>query len=212
MQNEKVVLFKVGGSLFSLPDLSGRLQSTFALTGATRIIVFPGGGPAVDLVRSWDQIHSLEPAVSHWLAIDALSLNARYLASILPESCLVVSEVAVTTSRVSVVDVATVFRELEFSNTPLPPVGWHVTSDSLAAWLAVHWRVDEFVLVKSTNPPGFIGTDSSQPGEIESPVDDWLGTLSDELPPVRWCNLRADELTLSSYEPSAEGPTLYRRA
>ena len=48
-----------------------------------------GGGPAADLIRTMDRIHGLGDEQAHWLAIDALDLNARILASLLP-GCVVV--------------------------------------------------------------------------------------------------------------------------
>lgn len=218
MRSQRTVLVKVGGSLLLLHDLPRRLESLFETLGPAKLIVVPGGGPATDFVRKWDRLHQLQITVSHQLAIDSLSLNARLLASVLSGSQLAESAVDLRKSnRVSIVDVSAVFRELHAQNVKLPPPGWHVTSDSLAAWLAIQWRVDEFVLLKSTAAPDELSASSICRDELDNycgkvsgakengAVDDWFGSLIPSLPPLFWCNLRDDSPTLVAFERSPGG-------
>ena len=183
MPSERTILFKIGGSLFSLPDLADRLRTLFESTW-DRILIVPGGGTAVDQVRKWDAVFRFPAEVSHQLAIDAMSLNARFLASLLPDSHIASSwdKVHNTKTQVNILDVASLLREMEEQGVEMPPAGWHVTSDSLAGWLASRWGVDQLVLVKSVDPPKLIalpcGEDSPDQHRVtDQRVDDWFPTL-----------------------------------
>lgn len=211
MASERTVLFKIGGSLFSLPDLADRLRSLFELTGG-RIIVVPGGGVAADQVREWDDLFHFPQKVSHQLAIDALSLNARFLTSLLPESQIAASsnEALNTNTQVNIVDVACLLRDFEQQEVEMPPAGWHVTSDSLAGWLACQWAVDQLILVKSVDPPELIPrqcveVSSGQERLRRQPVDGWFSTLIPGLPSVSWCNLRGENCSLFPFKKVAAG-------
>src|SRR5271166_3401866 len=72
------IVVKVGGSLFSMPDLAQRLRRWLAQAGP-RILLVPGGGAAADVVREFDKCHSLGEEASHWLALWSLRLNAELL-------------------------------------------------------------------------------------------------------------------------------------
>ena len=206
MAGERTILFKIGGSLFSLADLADRLRSLLEST-CDRILVVPGGGAAADQVRKWDAVFHFPARVSHQLAIDTLSLNARFLASLLPESHIAASldEIHNTKSQLNIVDVASLLREIQRQGAEIPPAGWHVTSDSLAGWLASQLAVDQLVLMKSVEPPALIpisGGEVSSDGHClpEQPVDGWFSTLIPNLPPVSWCNLRGETRSLFSYK------------
>src|SRR2546430_770089 len=82
-------VLKVSGSLYDLPDLGPRLQCFLAgLTGAD-VLLIPGGGGTADVVRDLDARHGLGQEKAHWLALRALTLNAHFLASLLPSACVV---------------------------------------------------------------------------------------------------------------------------
>jgi len=53
------VLIKVGGSLYDLPDLPGRLRTLIEQLDTPRVLLFPGGGAAADAVRALDLCHRL---------------------------------------------------------------------------------------------------------------------------------------------------------
>src|ERR1051325_5490791 len=80
---------KVGGSLFDLPDLRQRMQRFLGDLDAQRVLLVPGGGAAADVVRALDRVHGLGEEASHWLALQAMSVNARFLGALLPEAPLV---------------------------------------------------------------------------------------------------------------------------
>ncbi len=66
-----MLVVKVGGSLYDLPDLGPRLRGFLAsLKDVDRLIV-PGGGATTDAIRLFDRDHGLGPEQSHWLALCA---------------------------------------------------------------------------------------------------------------------------------------------
>lgn len=211
MSREKVVLIKVGGSLLSLCDLAGRLQRLFAATDASKVLVVPGGGEVTGFVRNWDRVHNLATDVSHQLAIDSLGLTARLLASVLPGASLVTEKPAVSSSqKVMILDIPSILASAECQESPQLPAGWHVTSDSIAAWIAIRWKVDKLVLAKSVGAPEAIPatSDSSRANDSNHAVDSAFGKFIPFLPPLFWSNLRGDPSTLCAFEKSQDGSTL----
>ncbi|MFO0807678.1 MAG: hypothetical protein U0746_03560 [Gemmataceae bacterium] len=155
------VVVKVGGSLFDLPDLGDRLRAFLALTPrlesarGARIVLVPGGGATADAVRALDRTHNLGEATSHWLALRAMALNARFLAK------LVDGDIAYGVKharriwgagRVAVLDAYKFCRADERDPGRLPH-SWAVTADSVAARFAVVCGAAELVLLKSAEPP-----------------------------------------------------------
>ncbi len=67
-----------------------------------------------------------------------------------------------------------------------PPAGWHVTSDSLAAWLAIRWA-SELLLLKSIPAPANVGI-ATESGALDA----HFPTLASSLRRMWWANLRAD--------------------
>lgn len=211
MSEGKTVLVKVGGSLFSLDDLAGRLQLLFAATKAVKVLIVPGGGKVTDFVRDWDELHSLAPEASHQLAIDTLGLTARLLASVLPGSNVVEDEsMGEAFPKVSILDVPAIVAGSDCQKSPQLPVGWHVTSDSIAAWIAVRLKIDELVLAKSTAAPRVISNDSElgRASGSSSVIDSGFGSFIPWLPPLFWCDLRGDPRELFAFEKSADGSRL----
>ena len=79
-----LAVVKVGGSLYDLPDLGPRLQRWLNHVPANDVLIVPGGGPAADVIRDLDRIHHLGEENAHWLALEALRLNAHFIARLLP--------------------------------------------------------------------------------------------------------------------------------
>lgn len=141
--NDGLVVVKVGGSLFDLPQLGERLRAFLAPWPRTLIV--PGGGALVDTVRRLDHAHGLGPETCHWLALQAMSMNARFLARLLPGAC-VVSEPGDAGSQI--LDAYPFFRADDERADRLPH-DWQVTSDSLALRAAARSGARELVLLKS---------------------------------------------------------------
>jgi aspartokinase-like uncharacterized kinase len=147
----KDIVAKVGGSLYDLPDLSPRLRAWLAGVQGARVLLVPGGGPTVDAIRRLDAVHTLGEEASHWLALQALSVNAHFLASLLPDVP-VVETPHTSPFSVAVLSPWPFLRDDEGRAGCLPH-HWDVTSDSVAARAAVLLGATELVLLKSVTIP-----------------------------------------------------------
>jgi aspartokinase-like uncharacterized kinase len=149
---------KVGGSLYDLPDLGGRLRRWLGELPARHVLLVPGGGAAADAVRDFDRLNRLDEDTSHWLALRALTVNAHALAALLRPAEVVTAwgecPAAWRRGGVAVADCHAFLAEDESRPDHLPH-GWHVTSDSVAARLARLGGAGELILLKSVDlPPG----------------------------------------------------------
>jgi len=159
--NDVKVVVKVGGSLFDWPVLGQRLVLWLKTLAPMRVLLVPGGGPIVDVVRDLDQCLSLGEEVAHWLALRGLTLNAHLLEAMLSRQTnprpiiignLPEAEKAWDQSRLAILDALSFAQEDENRPGRLPHA-WSVTSDSLAARVAVQFKVRKLVLLKSTDIP-----------------------------------------------------------
>jgi aspartokinase-like uncharacterized kinase len=190
MKNPLVVV-KVGGSLFDLPDLGERLARVLAPLPA--VLLVPGGGVTVDAIRRLDQVQHLGEEASHWLALQALSVNAHFLARLLP-GAVVVSTLAELTHDCQVLEPYTFFRQDEERADHLPHL-WQVTSDSLAVRAAVLAGAEELVLLKSVAWPA---DRSWEEAVRERIVDTYFPEVLLRLPlalAVRVINLRSGNIS-----------------
>lgn len=157
-----VHVVKVGGSLLTRGDFVTALQEWVKrqLEGAapSHLILLVGGGPLVDSLREIDRLRSLDQEFSHWTAIELMDLSGRIVAGWLPEWS-VESSLDGLRGRLDRPGV-TLFLASEFLRHEEPmlvgvplPVGWHVTSDSIAARLAEVLAAERLTLLKSEVPP-----------------------------------------------------------
>jgi aspartokinase-like uncharacterized kinase len=193
------VVIKVGGSLLDWSELPGRLAAFLDRcraedpTEAGRFLLMAGGGPAADLIRNSDQIHGLGDTRAHWLAIRAMDLTAALLAALLP-GAMVVSRPEVLRSvwnldRIPVLAPSRMLEEIDACGPEPLPEGWHVTSDSIAAQIAVHLRARRLILLKSRGAPE--GTSREDAARLGL-VDAWFPAVARELEVVDLVCLRDD--------------------
>ena len=147
------LVVKVGGSLYDLPDLATRLRCWLDRQGVVDVVLVPGGGATTDVIRALDQRHVLGEEKAHWLALRALTLNAYFLAELLP-GARVVQALADCTSwpeGLAILDPLAFARwdEQEHPDACLPH-SWKATSDSLAVRVAVTAEARRLCLLKST--------------------------------------------------------------
>jgi aspartokinase-like uncharacterized kinase len=144
-----LVVVKVGGSLFDLPKLGPRLRRWLAGLAPSKVLLVPGGGPLVDAIRDLDRRYGLGEEKSHWLALRALALNARVLAGLLPESR-VVESAPEGNGAITILDPLAfcLADERDYPAQALPH-SWVVTSDSIAARVAIAVKADQLILLKS---------------------------------------------------------------
>ncbi len=140
------LVLKVGGSLLSRPDWPVLLASLIAARGHKACCLVVGGGAVVDGLRSLDHTLPQSPQLMHDLAIDAMRLTARLVAVALDVSMVA----APPDDGVAVLDVPA-WLAVGSRATALP-VGWQVTSDAIAATVAVECG-SRLLLAKSVPPP-----------------------------------------------------------
>ena len=127
-----MIVVKVGGSLYDLPDLGKRLRNFLASLAPPRLVI-PGGGPTADVVRAFDRDHGLGPVVAHWLALRACAMNAWFLSEMLPTS--VVVDHPHACPSLGILDPHAFALADEGRDGCLPHL-WEATSDSVAARVA----------------------------------------------------------------------------
>ncbi len=163
---------KIGGSLLRHSDWPGAIATLVADQASPLVVV--GGGPVVDGLRLIDTFSPRPPALMHRLAIDAMTLTARIVAD-----CLGLPLVREGAAPYGVLDVA---AWLEAADVELP-VGWHVTSDSIAA--AVARRTESgLLLAKSARPPDPAG--DLQALAAAGWVDSWFPSAAAGLTEISW--------------------------
>lgn len=182
---------KVGGSLFDLPDLGERIQGWLRREKPAKNIFIAGGGELAETIRRLHAIRPIAEDRAHWLCLDAMDMMAHVLHHRLARSnlCNTISEIHKPQASSTIFQLSEwvkLFEPLSCNPGTRLPVSWDVTSDSIAARLAICIDADELVLLKSADPPSHDLQELSDLGYI----DRFLPKLAGELPPWRCVNLR----------------------
>lgn len=170
-------VIKLGGSLLRRADWP-RLVSTLLVADAPASLLVVGGGPLVDGLRAIDAAAPRPIPLMHGLAIDAMRLTARLVAD-------AVGLPIVTAPRGGhgVLDVPAWLAADGRRGAALPE-GWGVTSDSIAALVAVdHAR--GLVLAKTVPPPPC--PDGLAPLSAAGWVDEHFPIVAEPLTTIGWC-------------------------
>lgn len=192
MSHLPIRVVKVGGSLFDLPDLPQRLHSWLAAQTAAHHVLIAGGGSLADQVRELNAVRPLSETAAHWMCVDSMTVTAHLLHDWL-ETIPLVEDDRLLCQRVGDQG-CTVFGTanwLRHSEPYLPgsklPHAWQVTSDSIAARLAIVLQADELLLLKSSLPQA----NSTLPElAVNGYIDEILAVLDPELPQTTFVNLR----------------------
>jgi aspartokinase-like uncharacterized kinase len=158
-----MLVAKVGGSLYDLPDLGARLRGWVGEC-ADDVLLVPGGGPLADAVRALDRTHALSEEASHWLALGAMALAARFLARLLPGSREVSDPRCV--QGCCLLD-ALAFVRADEGRLGCLPHCWAATSDTVAARAAEVAGAAELVLLKSMEFAGDDWDDAARTGFVD---------------------------------------------
>ncbi len=184
-----LTVVKVGGSLYGLTDLCERLQPWLSQAKGNDIILVPGGGATVDVVRDFDRVHHLGEMGAHELALAAMGVNAEFLSRLLKTVDVMPDlgwmEIARSEGAQSLIIDAVAFSRWDRGANPHTalPHSWSVTSDSIAARVAVAFEADQLVLLKSvTIPPDMDWEEAGERGF----VDEWFArTVRPALPQLK---------------------------
>jgi 5-(aminomethyl)-3-furanmethanol phosphate kinase len=180
-------IVKVGGSLFDLPDLGARLHAWLDVQPQAVNVLLAGGGVAVDQIRA-EAVHlNLSESEAHWRCVDVMTSTANQLSQALPKTQTQTHISFTSVRRPTIFLCSTWLLQLEpITPGTILPESWDVTSDSIAARLAICIGADELVLLKSADPPS---SDLQALADIGY-IDKFFPKLAGELPPCRMVNLR----------------------
>ena len=179
----RLVIAKVGGSLYDLPDLADRLRTWVGTVGRSVLLV-PGGGDGADVIRRLDRLHGIGEAAAHWLALRVLSVNARFLAGLLQ----VPVQPDVRAAGLAVLD-PFAFCQADEGRPGALPHRWDVTSDTVAA-RAAEVANAELVLLKSVAlSPSMSWGDAAAAGVVDVMFPAVAARAGLQ---VDWVNLRED--------------------
>jgi 5-(aminomethyl)-3-furanmethanol phosphate kinase len=181
-----MVIAKVGGSLYDLPDLTARLRTWLAADGRPVLLV-PGGGDGADVIRRLDRRHAIGEDAAHWLALRTLTVNAHFLSGLLRAP--VRSDVQPAPSELAVLD-PHAFCQADEGRPGALPHRWQVTSDSVAARAAEVAHAD-LVLLKSVDLPGdMTWRQAAAAGFVD---EGFLPLVRRARVRVEWVNLRSPD-------------------
>lgn len=140
---------KVGGSLAAIEGALRHTGNAIATAAEERaIVVIPGGGPFADSVRAYADRQPLSDFAAHWMAILGMDQFAFALAEQIPGARVVDDMLGVQRAHAKgMIPVLAPSRWLRAADEL--PHGWEVTSDSLAAYLAMLLGAERLVLVKA---------------------------------------------------------------
>lgn len=176
---------KVGGSLLAWPGLLPRLCCWLETAQDCLSLLVVGGGGAANWIRQLDQALGLPADAAHWLAIETMRINARALASVFPQSRLVRQlpecEAVWAEKYLAILDPVP-FCQWDVTLPDGLPIGWEVTSDSIAAQVAWRWQGEELVLIKSCPKPAGDWSTAAQLGA----VDRYFPKLVHRFSKIRW--------------------------
>lgn len=199
LTEQHVVIYKVGGSLFTLPNLATRIRDIASQRPGTKPLLIAGGGSTANLVRQWDRIHNLGEERSHWLALKSLRLNQALLLDLLPDAIVVSDKKdairAWENGTLPIADAHEFLSAAESCGNRLPHC-WDVTSDSIAAWLALRLEASELILLKSTSMPEQGTVHTAIDLEL---VDPYFPQLADQVRRISWVNLRSDQPKIEAW-------------
>lgn len=157
---------KLGGSVYKSPELSHWLD-VIAGPGAGKTVLVPGGGSWADEVRAAQKVEGFDDRTAHRKALRAMEQYGRVLAGMRSNLAPVCSVAAIRevlhVGNVAVwMPYAMVVDEISIEES------WDVTSDSLAAWLAVRLNAAGLLLIKS------VQTNGHKPGIAELMRRGWV--------------------------------------
>ena len=157
-------IVKLGGSLVSHPRLPA-LLGALARRGAPLVLV-TGGGPLADGVRALQPRLSLSEAACHRMAILAMEQTAIAFADLASGLVLADTPEAIADAHAKSRAALWLPARMALAARELPE-SWDLTSDSLAAWLAVELGAARLTLVKSAPAPGPTPADWAASGLVD---------------------------------------------
>lgn len=160
-------IIKVGGSLFTMPELKNRLTDWARSVAVDRCVDvwIAGGGNFVEEVRNWQALHGLDEVTAHRISIRLLSQTAEIFQSMfLDWPLLADAQLLRSVDPIATPNVVIDCRQWALNNPALKP-SWGTTSDSISLQLATGIKASHLFLLKSSSP---------RSGQIVDAIEDGL--------------------------------------
>ncbi len=149
-------VIKLGGSLLTLPDWHERFLRWLATEPPATNLLLIGGGELVDVLRREHQRYPYTERQMHFAALAAMEINAQLAQARLPHALLANPNTCPQTlpapPSIVIVKVTEWWHSSTKDGELVFEESWRITSDSLAAGIAVQENC-ELVLLKSCEPP-----------------------------------------------------------
>ncbi len=147
--HKETKVIKLGGSLEQSRQLIDCLNY-IANNVKDNIIIVPGGGLFADHVRKSQQQWQFNDVIAHEMAILAMQQMALLFHSLQPNfQCLnTIKDIQSQIKKSAKIIWSPKISELNKAGIQ---ASWDVTSDSLAAWLAMQLQANQLSLIKATN-------------------------------------------------------------
>lgn len=208
-----LVVIKVGGSLLDWPELPRRLAAFLdddrghEANPRKQAVLIAGGGLFADLVRTMDRIFDLGDQRAHRLAIHALDLTAELLAALLPGSAVVHRPEEIRScwnlGQVPILAPCRFLEEIDDRGPDPLAASWEVTSDSIAARMAILLQARRLILLKSARLSADIGRGEAARSGL---VDPMFPLIARQLEVVELVCLRDPEPQRRVLTADREGP------
>lgn len=158
----------------------------------SKVIVVAGGGKFADAVRHSQKRLGFDDACAHKMALLAMEQYAHSLAALTPELHLADNIKSIHRTLANNKIVLWLPYKMLMSNDDIP-ASWDVTSDSLAAWLAIQMQIRSLLLVKSIPlPANYLNLGDLADRGLVDPF--LLSLIEDAALEISW--LQKDESTL----------------
>jgi len=138
---------KLGGSLLGSPELARWLDTLVKISDG-KVLIVPGGGMFADAVRQAQDTSLINDAVAHHLALLAMDQFGLLLAGMNPGLVTASSELEIAERGWQHRGIVWLPSRMVLADENIPK-NWHVTSDSLSAWVANKIGSEQLILVKS---------------------------------------------------------------
>jgi len=185
----EIELWKLGGSLFDLPDLKHRVNELKATT-PNPVAIIAGGGSFADAARKYDSIHQLSTEDAHQVALESMKASAQLAARLLSVDLIQRNLPPTIRGPIvvwNIVDHWSSQQERIESIFGKLVCDWTLTSDSIAASIAALYQINHLRILKSVSI-----ANGSKPTNWASSdlVDPQFPKFAKFIPQVSWVNLR----------------------
>ena len=172
------LIVKVGGSLLARGRDLVRFLRDYAEKKGLFLIVVPGGGPFVELIKELSERRSISDDTAHWMAVLGMHQYGFFLAD--GEISIPLVESIEEIRNAGHICIVLPYRILKADDSL--PHTWDVTSDTIAAFIA--HKVGEKSFIKVTDVDGILTVGGSLIERVhaEELIESGVGCIDAELP------------------------------